>query len=101
MNSTNSKLDLSSGAVAQALLKAGGQDLQTQCTAKAPLSVGEVAVTGAGKIKNCQHVIHTVVPSFDQPGGNAEKVKIFHTKFIISLWYNVSYQMYILTTCRF
>lgn len=73
MNSTNPHLDLSQGAVARALLNAGGQQLQSECKAKAPLRVGEVAVTGPGKIP-CKYIVHTVVTSYDGPGGKAEKV---------------------------
>ena len=73
VNSTNTNLDLSQGAVARALLKVGGQQLQTECTAKAPLRVGEVAVTRPGKIP-CKYIVHTVVANYDGPGGKAEKV---------------------------
>ena len=86
VNTTNTKLDLSSGAVSQALLKAGGPDLQAECKKKAPISVGDVAVTGGGKLE-CLHIFHVVIPSYDGPGGQAEKVmhgKVyrFYTKFI-------------------
>ncbi len=73
MNSANRNLDLSQGAVAQALLRAGGQTLQTECTAKAPIRTGDVVPTKPGNIR-CQYILHTVVPNFDQPGGKAQKV---------------------------
>ncbi len=73
MNSTNRNLDLSQGAVAHALLKAGGHTLQAECTAKSPISTGEVVPTKPGNIQ-CQYILHTVVPNFDQPGGKAQKV---------------------------
>ena len=75
MNTTNSNLDLSHGAVAQALLKAGGSALQDACTAKAPINEGEVVATKPGKIK-CQYILHTVVPNFDKRGGKSQKVVI-------------------------
>lgn len=72
VNSTNTNLNLSHGAVSHALLKAGGQSLQDECTQKAPVNVGDVVVTGPGNLP-CRQVLHTVIPGF-KPGGQAEKV---------------------------
>ena len=72
VNSTNPNLDLSQGAVSQALLRAGGRSLQNECTQKAPVHTGCVVVTGPGNLP-CRHVLHTVIPGF-KPGGQAEKV---------------------------
>ena len=73
MNTTNRDLNLSSGAVSLALLKAGGQQLQMECTKKAPISTGDVAVTGPGAI-SCRYIFHTVIPSYN--GKGAEKVRM-------------------------
>ena len=54
-----------------ALLKAGGQRLQDECTKKAPVKTGDVAVTGPGQIP-CKHIVHTVIPSYN--GKASEKV---------------------------
>ena len=73
VNTTNTKLSLAQGAVSKALLKAGGPDLQAECDKKAPISSGDVAVTGGGKME-CRHIFHVVIPNYDGPGGQAEKV---------------------------
>ena len=75
VNTTNCNLDLSQGAVATALAKAAGPTLQAECNKKAPVSVGNYAVTGAGKLP-CRNVLHVVAPNYDGPGGQAEKVSI-------------------------
>ena len=74
VNSTNTRLDLSSGAVSKLLLKSGGPDLQAECDKKAPISVGDVAITGGGKLE-CRHIFHVVIPNYDGPGGKSEKVR--------------------------
>ena len=61
------------GFVAQALLKVAGAALKDECASKAPVPVGDVAVTGAGNMK-CKHIIHAVLPNYDGPGGQSEKV---------------------------
>ena len=70
VNTTNTNLKLSQGAVSSALLKAGGTELQQECSQKAPIRVGDVASTGPGKLP-CQLVFHNVLPSYRQL---AEKV---------------------------
>lgn len=68
-------MDLSGGAVAQALAKAAGPALQAECTKKAPLAAGDILVTGAGDILRCQCIIHVNCPGYDRnPGGQAEDV---------------------------
>ena len=74
MNSTNGSLDLSGGAVSQLLSKAAGPALQAECTQKAPIAAGEIAVTGAGDIKHCKSIIHINCPEYDQSGGKVEVV---------------------------
>lgn len=71
VNTTNKDLNLSSGAVSIALLKAGGQQLQAECSKRAPVKTGDVAVTGPGALQ-CRHVFHTVIPGYN--GKAAEKV---------------------------
>ena len=72
VNTTDPNLGFG-GFVAKALLKAAGGALKDECASKAPLPVGDVAVTGAGNM-NCKHIIHAVLPSYDGPGGQSEKV---------------------------
>ena len=76
VNTTNRDLNLSSGAVSIALLKAGGQQLQAECTKKAPINTGDVAVTGPGALP-CSYVFHTVIPNYN--GKGAEKVSVLYT----------------------
>ena len=72
VNTTDQNLGLG-GYVSQALLKAAGHSLKDECEKKKPVAMGGVAVTGAGNLK-CKRIIHTVLPSYDGPNGNAEKV---------------------------
>ena len=71
LNTTNKDLNLSNGAVSKALLKEAGERLQLECTQKAPIGYGEIAVTGPGNLQ-CQYVLHTVLPNYDS--GAAERV---------------------------
>ena len=73
MNTTNGKLDLSQGGVASTLLQAGGSSLQQECYKKAPINVGDVAVTGPGNLP-CRYVFHTVMPSYQHQQKQAEEV---------------------------
>lgn len=66
MNTTNTNLDLRQGAVSMALLQAGGQSLQQECTQKAPIKVGEVAVTGSGNLP-CQLCVSYSVTIIPEP----------------------------------
>ena len=72
MNTTDPNLGFG-GFVAKALLKAAGDTLKDECASKAPVPVGGMAVTGAGNM-NCKHIIHAVLPNYDGPGGQSEKV---------------------------
>ena len=74
------------GFVAQALLKAAGGALKDECVSKAPVPVGDVAVTGAGNIK-CKHIIHAVLPNYDGPGGQSEKVCSICAIFLKKAYY--------------
>ena len=74
VNTTNVDLNLSQGAVAQALSKAAGPALQAECTKKAPISVGDIAVTGGGRLP-CRYVLHTVAAQYPRREKQAEKVR--------------------------
>ncbi|CAH1257858.1 PARP14 [Branchiostoma lanceolatum] len=65
VNSTNEQLDLTRGAVSNAICKAGGPNIQREC-ANIAASGGSgmkdgIAVTGSGKLK-CQKIIHAAAP---------------------------------------
>ncbi|KAL5466936.1 hypothetical protein EMCRGX_G031100 [Ephydatia muelleri] len=51
VNSTNTNLNLSGGVISKHLADAAGHSLQDECTRKAPINPGQVAVTGSGNIK--------------------------------------------------
>jgi poly [ADP-ribose] polymerase 10/14/15 len=74
VNSTNGNMDLTGGAVAQALSKAAGPVLQAECNDKAPIAAGEIAVTGPGNIRRCRCIIHINCPGYDKSGGQAEEM---------------------------
>ena len=78
VNSTSAKMDLTGGAVSQALSKAAGPDLQAECTKKAPIAPGEIAVTGPGNIRRCRSIIHINCPGYDKSCGQAEEVSLAH-----------------------
>lgn len=61
------------GLVSQVLLKAAGDALQQECASKAPIQVGDVTVTKAGRMR-CKNILHVVLPNYDGPRGKAEKV---------------------------
>ena len=74
INTSNTELDLSQGAVSQALATAAGPILQAECSKKKTLQVGGIATTTGGQLQ-CQYVIHTVLPQYDGTGGRAMQVK--------------------------
>ena len=63
VSTTNASLDLSRGAVAQSLLKAGGAALQDECNTyyhtNGDVAEWDIGTTGGAGLK-CKHVIHTV-----------------------------------------
>uniref|UniRef100_A0A4W5P7J1 Poly [ADP-ribose] polymerase n=1 Tax=Hucho hucho TaxID=62062 RepID=A0A4W5P7J1_9TELE len=78
VNTISEDLDLSKGAVSNAILKAAGPRLQSAATDKARairLAYGDVVVTEGYNLR-CQMVIHTVCPHWDQGVGSAEKILI-------------------------
>uniref|UniRef100_A0AAZ3S5F4 Poly [ADP-ribose] polymerase n=1 Tax=Oncorhynchus tshawytscha TaxID=74940 RepID=A0AAZ3S5F4_ONCTS len=78
VNTISEDLDLSKGAVSNAILKAAGPGLQSAATGEARairLAYGDVVVTDGYNLR-CQRVIHTVCPHWDQGAGSAEKILI-------------------------
>ena len=64
VNAANTDLVLGSG-VAGAIRRQGGDSIQAECDARAPIGLGEAALTGAGKLA-ATHVIHAAAMP---PGG--------------------------------
>ena len=60
------------------LAKAAGPQLQQECSQKAPIAQGDVAVTGAGGSLQCQKIFHIALPNYSK-GGYAEKVRFAKT----------------------
>ena len=79
VNSTNANMDLSGGVISKILAEAAGPSLQDECTRSAPVSPGNIAITGSGNIK-CKYIFHIALNTYDGPGGNSEKV----------IWVNIS-----------
>ena len=75
VNTTNTSLNLSQGAVAKALSKAAGPQLQAECKKKAPVAVGSVTVTQAFDLQ-AGYIFHTVCVTYE-PGGKAEKASCY------------------------
>ena len=74
MYSTNCTCNFESGGfLAKKILKAAGDKFKDECARKGPIPVGGVAVTGAGNLQ-CKYVMHVVLPDYDGPGRQAEKV---------------------------
>ncbi|MEN8182961.1 MAG: macro domain-containing protein, partial [Myxococcota bacterium] len=71
VNAANSALRLGAG-VAGAILEKGGAEIQAECDAHGAISVGEAAVTGAGRLA-ARYVIHAAgMP----PGGSASEESV-------------------------
>lgn len=71
VNAANSQLVLG-GGVAGAIRRKGGPAIQEECRQKAPIEVGEAAITTGGDLK-ARYVIHTVGPRM---GEGDEDVKL-------------------------
>jgi O-acetyl-ADP-ribose deacetylase (regulator of RNase III) len=63
VNAANNRLSLG-GGVAGAIRKKGGPAIQEECNRIGPISIGEAAVTGAGKLK-AKYVIHAATMGMD------------------------------------
>ena len=72
VNAANNRLWMG-GGVAGALKRAGGKEIEDEALAKGPISIGEAAVTGAGKLK-AKYVIHAAVMGQDLQT-DAEKIR--------------------------
>jgi O-acetyl-ADP-ribose deacetylase (regulator of RNase III) len=68
VNAANTRLVLGSG-VSAAIRSQGGPEIQRECDAHGPIGLGEVALTGAGKLP-ARHVIHAAGM---EPGGRVEE----------------------------
>ncbi|XP_069139910.1 protein mono-ADP-ribosyltransferase PARP14-like isoform X2 [Argopecten irradians] len=72
VNSTSDHLDLSRGAVAKAILKAGGQQLQVECNARRGDFQSKGLVATSGGNLSCRYIIH--VRSCSRPDDLAQAV---------------------------
>ncbi|KAH3872406.1 hypothetical protein DPMN_035622 [Dreissena polymorpha] len=72
---TSPKLNLKGGPATQALLKAGGQQLQTDCDRLYPKGIkeGELAIIGGGQLK-CEQIYLTTLPTWKEASSNGCKV---------------------------
>jgi len=59
------------GGVAGAIVRRGGEEIQRESWAKAPVEVGGAVVTGAGRLR-CRWVIHAVGPVWGEGGEEAK-----------------------------
>jgi O-acetyl-ADP-ribose deacetylase (regulator of RNase III) len=62
-NAANNKLWMG-GGVAGAIKRAGGEEIETEAMKKGPITIGDVAVTGAGTLET-KYVIHAAVMGQD------------------------------------
>lgn len=72
VNAANNRLWMG-GGVAGALKRAGGKEIEAEAVKKGPVPIGEVVVTGAGRLK-ARYVIHAAVMGQDLKT-DAEKVR--------------------------
>jgi O-acetyl-ADP-ribose deacetylase (regulator of RNase III) len=72
VNAANSAL-AHGGGVAGAIVRKGGEEIQRESSAKAPVPVGSAVVTGAGRLP-CRWVIHAVGPVWGE-GGEEGKLR--------------------------
>ena len=71
VNAANTQLVLGSG-VAGAIRLHGGDSIQEECDAHGPVALGEIAVTGAGKLA-CRFVIHAAAMDL---GGSVDEASL-------------------------
>jgi O-acetyl-ADP-ribose deacetylase (regulator of RNase III) len=62
-NAANNELWMGAG-VAGAIKRAGGQEIEQEAVAQAPIAVGQAVATGAGSLK-ARHVVHAAVMGQD------------------------------------
>ncbi|MEM5791026.1 MAG: macro domain-containing protein [Candidatus Aenigmatarchaeota archaeon] len=73
VNPANS-LGIMGGGVALAIKKKGGEEIEREARAKAPIKVGEAIATKSGKLK-CKYIIHS--PTMEKP---AQKITLENVK---------------------
>lgn len=73
VNPTNSQ-GIMVGAIGEAIVRHGGQELQDEARSKAPIAVGAALITAGGALP-AKHIIHA--PIADEPGGKggAENIR--------------------------
>jgi O-acetyl-ADP-ribose deacetylase (regulator of RNase III) len=62
------------GGVAKAIKRAGGEAIEKEAKAQAPIPVGEAVLTSAGRLK-AKAVIHA--PTMEQPTQRTDREKVF------------------------
>ncbi|GIX44386.1 MAG: Appr-1-p processing protein [Candidatus Sumerlaea sp.] len=72
VNAANTDLILG-GGVAGAIRRAGGESIQQECSAHGPIHVGEVAVTGAGRLPQ-RYIFHAATMTLRDAQTSAEIV---------------------------
>ena len=70
VNAANSSLQ-HGGGIAGAIVRRGGEAIQSESDRIAPVPVGGAAVTGAGRLP-CRYVIHAVGPMWGEGGEEAK-----------------------------
>lgn len=78
VNTTQTDLILSIGAVSFSLLEEGGMEIQQECTEKKPtgLNIGGMVESTGGKLQ-CKKIFHVVLPVWNNGLNDSEKVSIF------------------------
>ena len=70
-------MNLNEGVVSKSILKKAGQEIQTACKKKAPITVGSVVVTPSGNLQQltgCRYICHGVLPEWYHRTGLSLKV---------------------------
>ena len=66
VNTTDDKLKLT-GLVSKKLLEKAGPGLQKECDGLTkPIEIGSVVTTGAHNLKKSKHILHVVLPNYDE-----------------------------------
>ncbi len=74
VNPANSQL-IMGGGVAEAILRAGGDQIQKEASQKAPIPVGKAVATTAGKLR-AKHIIHAPTMTRQAMTTNKENAKL-------------------------
>lgn len=73
VNPANSKGKMG-GGVAGAIKKFGGEQIEKEAMAQAPIAIGEAVISSAGKLP-CKYVIHS--PTMEKPSEKTDADKVF------------------------